>query len=62
MLVTLSGIIMLLKEEQPQKALPPMLVTLSGITMFVNDLQPQNTLFPILVTPSRRMRLCKEQH
>ena len=32
MLVTLSGITILLKDEEPENAQSPMLVTLSGIT------------------------------
>ena len=31
MLVTLSGMVTLVRAEQPEKALPPMLVTLSGM-------------------------------
>ena len=40
MLVTLSGITRLLKEEQSSNALFPMLVTLSGITRLLKDSQP----------------------
>ena len=40
MLVTLSGITRLLKEEQSSNALFPMLVTLSGIAISVKDLHP----------------------
>ena len=50
MLVTLSGITRLLKEEQPQKASPPMLVTLSGITRLLKEVQTLNALHPMLVT------------
>ena len=35
MLVTESGIVMLVRLEQPENALWPMLVTLSGIVMLV---------------------------
>ena len=40
MLVTLSGIVMLVRELHPEKAWSPMLVTLSGIVMLVRELQP----------------------
>ena len=39
MLVTLSGITILVKSIQPLKAYSPMLVTLAGITMLVKPLQ-----------------------
>ena len=39
MLVTLSGIVMLVNPLQPEKAEVPMLVTLSGIVMPVSPLQ-----------------------
>ena len=39
MLVTLSGIVMLVKPVHPENTLLPMLVTLSGITMLVKPLQ-----------------------
>ena len=39
MLVTLSGIVMFVRDLQLPKALPPMLVTLSGIVTLVRDLQ-----------------------
>ena len=40
MLVTLSGIVMLVIPLQPEKAYSPMLVTLSGSVMLVSPLQP----------------------
>ena len=40
MLVTPSGIVMLLRLLQPLKAELPMLVTLSGIVMLLRLLQP----------------------
>ncbi len=40
MLVTLSGIITLFKDEQPEKVLFPMLVTLFGIVTLFRDVQP----------------------
>ena len=42
MLVTLSGIVMLVRPLQPENALVRMLVTLSGIVMLVRLLQPEN--------------------
>ena len=39
MLVTLLGISMLARDEQPENAERPMLVTLLGIFMFVRDEQ-----------------------
>jgi hypothetical protein len=39
MLVTLSGMVMLVRLEQPTNALLPMLVTLSGMVMLVRLLQ-----------------------
>ena len=42
MLVTLSGIVMLVRLLQPLNALSPMLVTLSGIVMLARLLQPEN--------------------
>ena len=40
MLVTLLGIVIEVKEEQPRKAAPPMLVTLLGIVTEVREWQP----------------------
>ena len=40
MLVTLSGIVMLVRPLQPEKAELPMLVTLSGIVTLAKLLQP----------------------
>ena len=51
MLVTPSGIVMLVRLPQPENAFIPMLVTLSGIVMLERLLQPQNANFPMLVTP-----------
>ncbi len=39
MLVTLSGIVTLVRDVQPWKACWPMLVTLSGIVTLVRDVQ-----------------------
>ena len=42
MLVTLSGIVMLVRFSQNKNALSPMLVTLSGIVMLVRFSQDEN--------------------
>ena len=39
MLVTLSGIVTLVRDLQPKKAYNPMLVTLPGIVTLVRDVQ-----------------------
>ena len=39
MLVTLSGMVMLVSEEHCENAPPPMLVTLSGMVMLVSEEQ-----------------------
>ena len=41
MLVTLSGIVMLVRDSQLEKVQSPMLVTLSGIVTLVRDVQPK---------------------
>ncbi len=50
MLVTLSGIVMLVRLRQLMKATDPMLVTLSGIVMLVRLLQYLKALGLMLVT------------
>ena len=50
MLVTLVGMEMLVKLEQPIKACAPMLSTLPGIVISVILEQPEKALSPILVT------------
>ena len=52
MLVTLSGIVTLVRDEHPRKAESPMLVTLSGIVTLVRDSQPEKAQSPMLVTLS----------
>lgn len=51
MFVTPSGIVMLVKPEQPENALSPILVTLLGIVMFVKPEQSENAPFPMFVSP-----------
>ena len=50
MLVTLSGILTLLKLMQPEHALAPIVVTLPGITRLARLWQAVKALPPILVT------------
>ena len=52
MLVTLSGMLMLVRDLHQENASSPMLVTLSGILIQVSDSHPPNAKFPILVTLS----------
>ena len=52
MLVTLSGIVTLVRDSQPQKACWPMLVALFGIVTLVRDLQPWKAHSQMLVTLS----------
>ena len=49
-LVTLFGIVMEVRAEQPENALDPMLVTLFGIVMEVRAEQPENAPSPMLAT------------
>ena len=50
MLVTLSGIVTLVKLLQPEKAELPMRVTLSGIVTLVRLVQSLKAYAPMLVT------------
>ena len=50
MLVTLSGIVTLVRAVQPENAASPMLVTLSGIVTLVREVQSENADLPISVT------------
>ena len=52
MLVTLSGIVMLLRLLQSKNAQAPILVMLSGIIILLSLLQPLNAPSPMLVTLS----------
>ena len=52
MLVTLSGIVTLVRDVQSSKAKTPMLITLSGIVTLVRDVQLEKACCPMLVTPS----------
>ena len=61
MLVTLSGITILLKDEKAKAPLP-MLVTLLGITTLRKEEQPQNASSPMLVTPSGMTMSDRELH
>ena len=52
MLVTLSGVVMLVKLLQPEKAESPILVTLFGIIILVNPVQPEKAESAMLRVPS----------
>ena len=60
MLVTLLGIITLLRDLQSLNAYSPMLVTLLGIVTLVRDEQPSNALSSILVTLSGIVTLVRD--
>ena len=49
--VTLSGIVISLRLEHPEKARPPMEVTLSGIVIFFKLAQSQKAESPIICIP-----------
>ena len=49
MLVTLSGIVILVKLLHSWKAESPMLVTLSGMVTLVSPVHPRKALEPMLV-------------
>ena len=51
MLVTPSGMVMLVSPVQPSKAELPMFVTLVGMVMLVRLLRPEKAKLPKLVTP-----------
>jgi hypothetical protein len=48
--VALVGIVILVNEEQPEKALAAILVTLVGIVILVNEEQPEKAVVPMEVT------------
>lgn len=50
MLITPSGMSILVSEVQEENAKFPMLVTLSGMSIFVSELQPSIAPIPMLVT------------
>ena len=49
MLLTASGMTMLVRAVQPEKAEAPMLVTVSGSSMPVSAVQPENAPGPMAV-------------
>ena len=59
---TLLGIVMQVRESQPQKAPSPIVVTLFGIFMLVRDLHHPKTLFPIVVTLFGIFMLVRKSH
>ena len=50
MLVTPSGMLMLVRDSHQENAEFPMFVTLSGMLMLVRDLHQENAEFPMFVT------------
>ena len=50
MLPPTNGMVILSREEQPEKAALPIIVTLFGIVILVKPLQLLNAFSPILVT------------
>ena len=50
MLVTELGIVIDVRPEQPEKALPPMLVTELGMSIEVRPVHPWKAHHPMLVT------------
>ena len=50
MLVTEFGMVMLVRPEHPEKALPSMLVTEFGMIMLFRPVHPEKALPPMLVT------------
>ena len=62
MLVTLSGIVMIVSLVQSRKAYAPMLVTPSGIVIVVSLLQLENAEYPMLVTLSGIVMLVNPEH
>ena len=52
MVVTLSGIVILVRLVHPKNASSPMVVTLSGIVILVSLVQSENAQSPMVVTPS----------
>ena len=60
MLVTLSGIVMLVSPVQPAKASSPMLVTLSEIVMLVSLLQFANAEGPMLISFGKPSKVCND--
>ena len=48
--VTLSGMLMYVKESQPRNALSPIVLTPFGIIIDIKEEQNQNALFPIVLT------------
>lgn len=51
MLVTLLGMVMLVRPVQSQKAQSPMLVTPLGMVMLTRPVQPEKASTPMFVTP-----------
>ena len=59
MLVTLSGMVMLVRLVHKANASPPMVVTLSGMVILVRLVQLENAATPMLVTLSGMVMLVR---
>ena len=62
MVVTLAGMVTLVKLRHSENAFTPMVVTLSGMVTLVKLRQPENALFPMLVTLEGMVTLVKLVH
>ena len=62
MLVTLSGMLMLVSDLHPENALFPMLVTLFGILTLAREEQSSNAVYPMLVTLFGMLMLVNDLH
>ena len=60
MLVTQSGMLMLVSDLHLENAQSPMLVTLSGMLMLVREWHPENADFPMLATLSGMLMLVRD--
>ena len=60
MLVTLSGMVMLVRNLHSEKASSPILFTVLGMLILVRDLQSEKAPFPILVIPFGMLMLTRD--
>ena len=63
--LTLGGMVMDVRQEQPENAQSPIAVTLSGMVVEVRQEQPENVFSPIAVTLSGmviEVRLLQEMY
>ena len=61
-LITLSGMLMLLRDSHSENADFPIVFTLSEMLMLVSDLHLRNAQSPILVTLSGMLMLARDLH